>query len=66
MAIKPIKLEITVDDSKLALLHVVATYADGKRTIWGSPKNLRGAKSILTKHANQLGMTKSKDGLSAE
>ncbi|WP_390240988.1 hypothetical protein [Vibrio sp. R78045] len=66
MTTEPIKFEIIIDDSNFELPRVMATYPDGHRSIWGDPNNLRGAKMILSKYAKKHGMTKAKDGLSAE
>jgi len=73
--ISPIKLHINRNEKSLehngkefnwVEFQVIATFADGTTHSWGEPTNQRGAKCILTRHAKRFGLTKAKDGLSAE
>lgn len=57
--ITPIKLHVSEKG------YIVATFSDGHTIAWGSWKTQRGAKCIVAKAAKRLGLTKSKDGLSA-
>ncbi len=49
--INPVEFRITFDN------RILATYPDGRKTLWMTAKTERGAKACLTKYAKQYGMT---------
>jgi hypothetical protein len=44
---------------------IIATMSDGRQTVFGNCKTMRGAKSRLTSHAKRIGLNKNDEGTAA-